>query len=256
MIGYPAIHKHHGNSAQSDYDWQERLLPNVIYEDFKTIQKIEAALAAIGVRDYSSVTTDHPSLKTARHGNRIWLCVPRNEPAQRRLNEVLADRARFRFVGADSRSRELHWRRRDGQTVVIRSPLATYLKQRPAGRTKWRDEFGHVRARDFAVVARFRTREGGIDYFDYFIGGIRGLGTWGAGWFIDRHPELLAGLVQRQCPPGDDRGDVQTILQVEFDSYRIRRVVDVGDRDQPYFDHEMQSAQAAVGAGRVRRAGV
>jgi len=251
LIGYPAIHKHLGDSARPDYDWQKRLLPNVIYEDFKTIQKLESALVTIGVRNYSSVTTDHPMLTTASPGNRIWLCVPRNTPAQRRLKSF-GDRVRFRFEGDDSQSRTIVWKRTDGSKVEIRSPLATYLTQRPAGTGQWRPEFGHVHGRDFAVIARFRSSEGETEYFDYFVAGIRGLGTWGGGWYIDRCPELVAKLVDTQCAADDETGDVQAVLQVEFADYRIQSVRDVSDEDQGYFDRELEAAGSHVASNPVK----
>jgi len=69
------------------YNWQERLLPNVVYEDVKCIQKIESAVRLTGVQDISSVTVDHPRLRTDP-GNRIWLCLPRNAIAQRKLAQL------------------------------------------------------------------------------------------------------------------------------------------------------------------------
>lgn len=241
MIACPAIHKHHGSSARADYNWRDRLSPNVVYEDFKAIQKIESALRCIGVVNYSTVTTLHPKL-TLRQGNRIWICLPRNEPGQRQL-ESIGRRAWFRFEGDDSNTRCIVWKppwlKPKTRGIRIRSPLAKYLaEQRPRGRKPWNPEFGNIFARDFAVIARFRSEEGVFlegrpPFYHYFMAGIRGLGTWGIGWYIDRRPDDLARLAAEQ-----GNGEVQAVLQVTFENYRIQEVIDVSKCDQRYFNRQ------------------
>ncbi|MHB1044212.1 MAG: DUF4062 domain-containing protein, partial [Eubacteriales bacterium] len=241
MIGYPAIHKHTGSSAQGNYDWQKRLLPNVVYEDFKAIQKIETSLAFIGIEDYSSVTLDHPKLNRA--GNRIWLCLPRNELAREKLRDF-EEHKRFSFKNDSDGVRHIIWQQKNGTSVKVYSPLSEYLKkQRPKRNTKWSPDYGRIFARDFAILARFKSNDYaranfGRPFYHYFIAGIRGLGTWGVGWFIDRRPDELARLVNEQCGNKND-GDVQALLQITYDHYRIKDVIDVSTCGQDNFDNEM-----------------
>lgn len=233
LIGYPPIHKHYGPSTQSNYNWTERLVPNVVYDDFKAIQKLEEALRILGVSESGSVTVPHPRLLDPP-GNRIWLCIPRNPIAQEFLAR-LGDRVWFKFVDdPKTGSRFLRWSRPGHPTVQIRSPLAEYLKHfRPNRRTAWDPAFGYMVGRDYAILARFRfdTPAGGTPLYHYYLAGIRGLGTWGAGWFVAHCYEELA----REA--GDVvSDDIQLVLEVKFKDYRIDGVRIVSHEPQDYFD--------------------
>jgi hypothetical protein len=244
LIVYPPIHKHDTTvpiTHRADYDWRSRLLPNVIYEDFKTIQKLEAALRLIGIRDYHSVTTLYPSASIER-GNRIWICIPRNPPAKQVLR-ALGDRIRFCFINKHEENcgtllRCIEWRTDNNSVVLVKSPLAKYLSfTRPKKRQAWNPKFGNFYAKDYAVISRFRINDPSSHpsrpFYHYFIAGIRGLGTWGAGWYIDRFPDRLEAL-SKESPIGD----VQIILEVEYLNHRIVSVIEVTDKDQMYFDKQ------------------
>lgn len=245
LIAYPTIHKHQRadeaprlaqQSSKTTYDWQSRLLPNVVYEDFKAIQKIEGALRFIGVRDYSSVTLDHPDL-TREIGNRVWLCLPRNRLGRAHLDR-LGDRARFSIVDLTGEGVAIKWTTPKGDSFLVRSPLGQYLElQRKPGRRRWSPEMGHILARDFAVLGRFEwpegdTGEGGEPYYHYFMAGIRGLGTWGVGWLIDHRARALRRILRA---PGNSRRNVQALLEVTYRNYRIRSVEDVSAKPEEYF---------------------
>jgi len=249
LLGYPAIHKHAvGAEAKNNdrrneprYNWQERLLPNVVYEDFKAIQKLETIVRFIGVPDISSVTIDHPRIK-ASPGNRIWLCVPRNDVAQNELHG-LRDRARFQFVKhMDDPRPHIVWASPEGSLIKIESPLSIYLMRQGRPKTGWWNrELGEIVARDYAIISRFRmadTRYQTKDdpFYHYFVAGIRGLGTWGAAWYIDRKPDEIERLVKDS---GEEDSDVQALLEVTFSNFRIVTVRNVSDEPADYFRGQM-----------------
>ena len=257
LLGYPPIHKHFpyvihnseltlkkGGYRKQKYNWQERLLPNVVYEDVKCIQKIEAAVRLSGVQDISSVTLDHPKLSTDQ-GNRIWLCLPRNGIAQRKLAQ-LEEKARFKFERHPGENRpHIIWKHK-GENTIIKSPMEKYLihQNRPK-KSNWDPKYGSIVARDFAVIARFsmESTKGltkGDPYYHYFIAGIRGLGTWGAGWFIDRRTDELFQIVKKYENEGTDP---QILLEVTFSNYRIIDVKDVGECKAEYFMNQMEDAE-------------
>jgi hypothetical protein len=62
----------------------------------------------------------------------------------------------------------------------------------------------------------------------YFVAGIRGLGTWGAGWYIDRCPDELERLAE--AARETKNGDIQVLLEVTFSNYRIVEVEDVSSK--------------------------
>jgi hypothetical protein len=228
LIAYPPIHKH----LRSDYDWKSRLVPNVVYEDFKAIQKLEAALMSLGVVDYGSITV--PNEKLDPPGNRIWLCISRNDVAARELR-ALGNRARFTFEPATDApaGRYLTWRQRD-QLLRVQSPLHHYLTlQRPAKRALWDRSYGRIIARDYAVISRFRVADADrhTSFYHYYVAGIRGLGTWGAGWYVDRCYEDLAS-----ASDAADTEDVQILVETTFSNFRIREVRNVSNEPKEFFD--------------------
>lgn len=251
LLAYPAIHKHQPTSGiTGSYNWRKRLLPNVVFEDFKAIQKLEVALRSIGVQNVSSVTDDSPRLM--ERGNRIWLCIPRNRRGQQELG-AFRENCCFTFENQDDpEQRTIKWTP-PGRDVTIRSPLGLYLQLRPRDHTQWRSTFACQKVVDFAVLARFRLDEDphadqNEPFYQYFIAGIRGLGTWGAGWFIDRKPRDLEALVKS----GSDCA-VQAILKVTYQDFHIHDVENVSDKDQSYFDGIMDEARDYV-AKQVKHA--
>lgn len=253
LLAYPPIHKHVQDrisnshtvktrkSGKDKYNWQERLLPNVVYEDMKCIQKIEAVVRHLGVIDISSITLDHPKLDS-KDGNRIWLCLPRNRLAQIKLDRF-SDRAKFIFQISQGEIRpHINWKNSQSDEVFVHSPMEKYLKFQ--GRPKssaWKPEFGSIVARDYAVIARFSdntsrciTRE--LPFHHYFIAGIRGLGTWGAGWFIYNRPDELEKIVEIA---NTNNEDPQALLEITYSKHRILEAKNVSDENREYFYNQM-----------------
>src|SRR3989339_138935 len=234
LMGYPSIHSQYGKMHEKTFNWQERLVPNVVYEDFRAIRKIESVLNCIGVTDHKAVTTYYSDLQEP--GNRIWLCLPRNKIAQQKL-ALFKDRVFFKFRGNNFKSRHLCWFPPNQKTIKIRSPLYKYLSyQRSSKKTVWRPSYGNNLARDYAILARFKNDieskgHGTDNFYHYFFAGIRGLGTWCVGWYIDECYDDLINITDKY---GD--GDVQLIFEVTYLRYRIKDVKNVTNMDQNYFE--------------------
>ena len=62
---------------------------------------------------------------------------------------------------------------------------------------------------------------------DFFIAGIRGLGTWGAAWYLDRRYRELRKIKHNE--------NVQLLLEIEYKNGRISNVIDVSSKDAEYF---------------------
>lgn len=247
LLAYPPIHKYIQQAAPNEdspkptgakRNWQERLLPNVVYEDVKCIEKIEVAVRLTGVQDISIVTIDHPRV-TTELGNKIWLCLPRNDIASRHLSK-LGSRAWFTFERSIQEDRpHIIWRPKTNTKLQIRSPMRRYLEiQHRPRHSPWKPAFGAIVARDYAVIGRFTGLESRGDthrepYYHYFIAGIRGLGTWGAGWYI----EMKAVELQKLARNAESKDiDAQVLLEVTYSNFRIVSVEDVSFRKQEYFD--------------------
>lgn len=67
---------------------------------------------------------------------------------------------------------------------------------------------------------------------DYFLAGIRGLGTWGAGWFIDRRYNVFEQYAQHED------ATIQLLLEVTYRNDRILDVRNVSDAPESYFSKE------------------
>jgi len=252
MIVYPPITDPGPGHAKPRLNWRKRLLPHVIYEDFKAIQDVEEAMRLLG-RDYKTVTTDSPSLDMAEPGDRIWVCVPRNMKAQRVLEQLeqQGSRIRFRFTSSRTSGKEpescLMWRK-GNQEIKIRSPLSKYLRQsaRPARATEWRSAFGHTYCRDYAILARFKLLKdpgdrSGEYYYHYFVGGIRGLGTWGMGYLLDHESSRLVRMAKQQMERTGTE-DIQLLLEVTYENFRVTRVRDVSEENGRFFAERYSDA--------------
>jgi len=249
LIVYPPIGRSEPHKGRIvSIDWQRHLLPPVVYEDQKTIQKLDLILREIDVRDIAAVTTSYRAVESEGEGNRIWICVPRNGPAQQSLRQ-LGGRVRFqfyekRFGGLKEAERFLIWQNTGGDRVQVRTPLTKYLhmSNRPRGKRPWDQRYAEVYARDYGILARFLFKGSfvaaeGIPFYHYFIAGIRGLGTWGVGWYVDRYPEKL-----RQMDEASKGKDVQVLLEVTYQDHRIISVIDVSDKSQDYFDERLSDS--------------
>lgn len=95
-------------------------------------------------------------------------------------------------------------------------------------------QLAKIVAKDFAVLARLgRADADGDDgpLRDFFFAGIRGLGTWGAAWYVDREYKAL----QRRGPDSD----IEILLEVTYREGRILNVEDVSERPESYFKEEL-----------------
>jgi hypothetical protein len=237
-IIYPALDREEMKPQKPDRIWLERLVPNVVFEDFKAINKVEKTLRIIG--DHTIETHTSKSVPHEINAmNRVWICLPRNHPGMRQMENYQKD-AFFRFMPRMGNSEGfIKWhppQRR--KTIDVNSPLSTYLElQRSKMKGgQWSSNVGQIIAKDYAVLARFSDiNEPSLK--DYFIAGIRGLGTWGAGWFIDRRYKYLLPL--------EDKEDLQfqLLLEVVYKNEHIHDVKDVSDKPASYFEKENDPAQ-------------
>lgn len=237
-IIYPPISKDDVSPRQDI----THLLPYMVLEDFQAIHKLAKDLSLAGVDDVRAVSEDvYKDHVHDQYVNRVYICQPRNRTARDYLNNF-PDR-RFDIKSTTEHSSDgkpsvamIKWKSVNGTCVTVRSPQSKYLlPQRKKKRTDWVDHAGDCYAVDFAVLAKFPdvtldaiANASGLRA--YFIFGIRGLGTWGAAWYIDHRPEDLirhsSGIVHQQ------------LLRVEYRTHMIVNVEDVSDCDQAYFDHE------------------
>lgn len=248
-IIWSTVQRKYMREENPDKFWLRRLVPNVIFEDAKALEKVEKTLRLIGFRDYQSFS--NTSIPHDIHNfNRVWICFPRNRPSEIQSNRY-KNVSRFQFVGDGVNAIDigqefyLKWKDVNDPTNIriVKSPLFKYLEEQrglhPGG--EWREELGNVIAKDFAVLARFSderqtstTETGSLK--DYFITGLHGLGTWGAAWFLDRQYKFfkqMEGNVQIEDEP------IQILLEVTYRNKEIYEVIPVSDMDQNYF--EMQN---------------
>ena len=247
LIVYPPISDPMFGHRNLQTDWKKYLLPTVVLEDTKAIQSLESTMNLIG-KNYQTVMDCSPDLKMSPPGDRIWICISRNQDAQNRL-QVLGDRPRFSFVNRERNGikhveRQLIWRGSDGNHINIVSPLTEYLEvsKRPSSEPKWEPSYGFTYARDYAVLARFcvipdEKYEPDKRFFYYFLGGIRALGTWGAGWFIENCYAQLAKIIdESESKLGNQLPDIQLLLEVTYRDYKIIEVRNVSDETSKFFE--------------------
>lgn len=236
MITYPPISRETMGELDSRSFWQRRLVPNLVFEDYKALQKVEKCLRMIGIRNFKICSTanlaeDHQFI------NRFYICLPRNMPANELLKQYYHQKMRFGVCAQLDGKNYFKWKR-SGEWQTIKSPLEKYLvSQRSAisGLNEWSPQLRNVIAKDYAVLARFSNNR--LQHIispnrckDFFLGGIRGLGTWGAAWFIDRKFKFFEEI--------EENADIQILLEVIYSNGRIFDVIDVSDRPQAYFDKE------------------
>lgn len=236
-VVYPSIDRTFMRQDRPDDFWLRRLVPNVVFEDFKAMEKVEKTLRLIGFRNFNFyATSDMPA--DISDMNRVWLCLPRNIPGLKQLLKY-DTKSKFRFVPrTENRKVKIYWRAsiRNRDYITIESPLSLYLTEQrgtmPGG--EWKPEMKRIIAKDFAILARFSDtdREGLVEdtmLKDYFIAGIRGLGTWGAAWFIDRRYDTF-----RKYKPMSDK-PIQLLLEVTYIDGSILEVSDVSEQPESYF---------------------
>jgi len=93
----------------------------------------------------------------------------------------------------------------------------------------WNAQLGRVMVKDFAVLARLRRElaDAPEPLWDYFLAGVRGLGTWGAAWFVDREYKQLQRF--------DKAENIELLLEITYRDGRILEVADVSTKPPQYF---------------------
>jgi hypothetical protein len=234
-ILYPAMERTFMGPSVDRNVWINRLEPNVVFEDFKALDKIQKTLRLIGYNDYriynsACIPSDIMFM------NKFWICLPRNSQGLLRLEEYRAI-SNFKLIRQKNKSlSHIVWKKK-GKSVKICSPLGKYLREQRKNYDltgEWHKEFDDIIAKDYAVIARFCNKESDVVMkdgclFDYFLFGIRGLGTWGAAWFIDRKYNSFEK---------SEKKNIQLLLEIEYRDGRIYNVKDVSGQTQYYFDNE------------------
>jgi len=229
-IVYPPVDRHILTAGSDPEYWLKKLANLIALEDYKALQKIESNITLIGcinyrVYPYTNPPADLPWM------NRVWLCLPRNKLGLKELAKH--QNVRFQFPESATRSSSILWRRTTGRRISVKSPMAAYLqKQRSKMEIsgEWHGQLGRIVAKDFAVLARVRRNAVGDDepLWDYFLGGIRGLGTWGSAWFIDKE--------YKQFQQYGEDDNIEMLLEVTFQDGRILEVSNVSECSQQYFN--------------------
>lgn len=240
LIAYPGMNRAYMRLPEKDSKlWIRRLVPNIVYEDHRALQKIEKVLRLIQMNDFHTCTLANLP-NDWREMNRCWVCIPRNWRALERLDKY-SSLARF-AVGKTNSGESFFWWRGalSSERFQVRSPLEQYLRlqrKEPALSGEWTQELRDVVARDYAIIARFPVPKDEIQMraerlMEYFIGGIRGLGTWGAAWFLDRESAIF-----EKCK---DFEPFQVLLEVTYMNGQIIRVRDISDENSEYFSCQMK----------------
>jgi len=230
-------------SSMADGDrsdvWLNRLYAPIAVEDYKALQKIEKQFKLIGFSDYRTFPNLDPPAELPRM-NAIWLCLSRNKLGMDQLSTHVHRRFDLPASRKGKRPQVIAWRLRSGETQMVRSPMAAYLKlQRRHMNTsgEYHGQLSKVILKDYAILARLSRAESdpGEDgpLRDYFLGGIRGLGTWGAAWYINREYKQL----QKLGP--NDR--IELLLEVTFREGRILSVQNVSDEPADYFREQLST---------------
>ncbi len=214
------------------FDDITHLLPYMVLEDFQAIQKITKCLSIAGCDSVRSITTDVYQEHADREKNKLFICVPRSPVANDHLKNIA--NSGFEIKDANNRrKRKLIWENSTGK-VEVKSPQSLFLKLQRAGDQNWRDNPGKCICVDFAVVARYPNPHANAEVgelSDLFFFGLRGLGTWGAAWYIDHRYDILA---KRPI----DLPNCRALLKVTFADNGIDDVVDVSECDQNFFDQQ------------------
>lgn len=224
-------------SDDSTNIWVERLMPFIPFEDFSTVESIERTLRDINFPEFKTyMTVQLP--EELRDLNRVWLCLPRNLPGMLQLDKYKDVRS-FQFAtNSASKENYLKWFSKEKATWMdIKSPMKYYLKmQRDSIETPfWSPEHGQIIAKDFAVLARLTDTERPTDsgkLKDFFFAGIRGLGTWGTGWYLINKSETFQQYDEKE------EKNIQLLLEVTFKNGEIYEVTDVSHQSQSYFENE------------------
>jgi len=242
-IVYPPIDRSYTEKEKPDIYWHKRLAPNIVFEDYKALQKLQKSMRMIGLGDYRIYTTSSIP-KDIRYMNRVWICLPRNFCAQKQLSIYQSNnRCLFKIIPPTNKSlAQILWKNSisNENYFKVKSPLSDYLILQRGEEMKggeWKGEMEHIVAKDFAILARFGDSRPNIDtkvgyLYDYFFAGIRGLGTWGATWFLDRRSKTFLNY--------EKYNDIQLLLEVTYWDGKILDVRDVSSESPSYFKEQLK----------------
>lgn len=222
--------------------WQQRLLPNLFFEDYKALHKILKNLSMVGLSNYR-VYSKYDLPTNFDQTNVVWICLPRLFKGLSTLDTHKDRRFNItpRGILAKQESK-IKWKTSSGEWISIKSPLRNYLfKQRPEvdPDSDWDKTLGNIIAKDYAIVARFNrvlsvNENPGMEKLkEFYLTGIHGLGTWGAAWFVDRNYGIFRDM-------DDDLENIQLLIEVEYRDGKIHRVIDVSNCEKEYFDNELK----------------
>lgn len=237
-IIYPPVPREMMTGIEEKDFWKTRLAPNIFFEDFKAIQKIKKTLQFIGFNNYGIYTNSGIPSNIGYH-NAMYLCLPRQPRALLEL-EKYEDR-RFSFTERQGKKHSvIKWISSEKEEIIIQSPLSKYLSLQRSSMDisyEWNHQLGNIFAKDFAVISRFSNKDT-LKYVEntplkeYFISGIRGLGTWGAAWYIDN--------MYKKFLEFDDNESIQILLEVAYKGESIEYIKDVSEFPSSYFENEMK----------------
>ena len=85
VIGYPGMDRAYMRLPEDDSDlWIRRLVPNIVYEDHRALQKLDKVLRVIKLTNFHTCTLANLP-ENWQYTNRCWVCIPRNTIALNRL---------------------------------------------------------------------------------------------------------------------------------------------------------------------------
>jgi hypothetical protein len=235
-IIYPPVPRVLMAGDKKDF-WNNRLAPNVFFEDYKALHKIKKDLRIVGIGKFN-VFSNYSIPREIKYQNVIWVCMPRQPRGIKSLNKY-KDKCRFEFHQRSGNTPGyLIWKTTTGKKITLKSPLKTYLelqREKMDTSNEWHQQLGNIVAKDFAVIGRFNNTEAneyavGNQIKEYFIAGIRGLGTWGATWFIDRCYKIFNEYETDE--------EIQMLLEVTYLNEGISYVRNVSDESEDYFKNE------------------
>jgi hypothetical protein len=220
-----------------------RLAPLVVFEDHKAILGIQKSLQVVGVSAVGDCSVDflQPEFNAL---NRIWLCLPRNAPARKVLHDI-GDRCKFEVVvknlNGNSKSTHFIWKHKR-KPFPVYSPQEDYKNfQIKTQITNCGEDTSRMVLRDYAIIARYHNpkfRDMDTGWLqDYFFAGIRGLGTWGAAWFVSGEYRKFEHM-----NIDHDQADVELLLEVTYVKGVIKEVKNVSDKPADYFSNQMKSS--------------
>jgi hypothetical protein len=209
------------------------LLPYMVAEDFQAIHKLSKCLSIAGCDRVHACTENSYDPNHHRVHNKVFVCR-RNMAAAQHLRDLPT--SRFRLTSRSEGDTEvpyLVWRSEQEKEIDVESPQALYLQMQRTKDAEWITEPGRCVSVDFAILARFWKEREGVS--ETYVAGIRGLGTWGAAWYLDQSWQDMAARVKPDA-------DYQALLRVTYRDHRIAKVEDVSARDSSFFRKEMEKS--------------